>query len=43
MLQNEEDQQANVQAVVRDQFTSLLPTPSTSIQASSPVFHQPYQ
>ena len=43
MLQNEEDQQANFQAAARNQFTSPLPTPSTPIQASSPVYHQPYQ
>ena len=34
MLQNEEDQQANVQAAARDQFTSPPPTPSTPIQAT---------
>ena len=43
MLQNEEDQQANVQAAVRDQFTSPPPTPSTPVQANSSVYHQPYQ
>ena len=39
MLQNEEDQQAHVQAAARDQFTSALPTPSIPIQANSPVYH----
>ena len=43
MLQNEEDQQENVQAIARDQFTSPRPTPSTPIQADSPVYHRPYQ
>ena len=43
MLQNEEDQQTNVLAAARDQFTSPPPTPSTSIQANSPAYHQPYQ
>ena len=42
MLQNEEDQQANIQAAARDQFTSP-PTPLTPIQANSPVYHQSYQ
>ena len=42
MLQNEEDQQANVQAAARDQFTSPPPSTSTPIQANSPVYHQPY-
>ena len=41
MLQNEEDQQANVQAAARDQFTSPPPTPSTPIQANNPIYHQP--
>ena len=35
MLQNEEYQQANVQAAARDQFTSPPLTPSTPIQANS--------
>ena len=39
MLDNEEDQQANVQAAARDQFTSSPPTPSTPIQANSSVYH----
>ena len=39
MLDNEEDQQANVQAAARDQFTSPPPTPSTPIQANSSVYH----
>ena len=43
ILQNEGDQQANVQAAARDQFTSPPPTPSTPIQANSPVYHQSYQ
>ena len=43
MLQNEEDQQANVEAAARDQFTSPPPTPSTPIRANSPVYLQPYQ
>ena len=43
MRQNEEDQQANVQAAARDQFTSPPPTPSTPIQVNSSVYHQPYQ
>ena len=43
MLQNEEDQQANVQTAARDQFTSPPSTPSTPIQANSPAYHQPYQ
>ena len=42
MLQNEEDQQANVQAGARDQFTSPPSSTSTLIQANSPVYHQPY-
>ena len=42
-LQNEDDQQANVQAAARGQFTSPPPTPSTPIQTKSPVYHQPYQ
>ena len=43
MLQNEEDQQANVQAAARDHFTSPPPTPSALIQANSAVYHRPYQ
>ena len=43
MLQNEENQQTNVQAPARDQFTSPQPTPLAPIQANSPVYHQPYQ
>ena len=43
ILQNEEYQQANVQAAARDQFTSPPLTPSTPIQANSPVYHEPYQ
>ena len=43
MLQNEEDQQANIQASARDQFTSPPSTPSSPIQANSPVYHQSYQ
>ena len=43
MIQNEEDQQANVQAGARDPFTSPLPTPSTPIQVNNPACHQPYQ
>ena len=43
MLQNEEDQQANVKVAARDQFTSPPPTLSAPIQANSPVYHQPYQ
>ena len=37
------DQQANVQAAPRDQFTSPPPTPSIPIQANTPVYHQQYQ
>ena len=37
------DQQANVQAAPRDQFTSPPPTPSIPIQANIPVYHQQYQ
>ena len=40
MLQNEEDQQVNIQASARDQFTSPPSTPSSPIQANSPVYHQ---
>ena len=43
MLQNEKDQQVNVQAATRDQFTSSPPTPSILIQADSSIYHQPYQ
>ena len=43
MLQNEEEQQANIQVAEKDQFTSPLPTQSTPIQVNSPVYHQPYQ
>ena len=43
MLQNEEYQQANVQAAARDQFTSPPLTPSAPIQANSSVYHEPYQ
>ena len=39
MLDNEEDQQANVLAAAKDQFTSPPPTPSTLIQANSSVYH----
>ena len=43
MLQNKEDQQANVQAAARDQFTSPPPTTSTPIPANSSLYHQPYE
>ena len=43
MVHNEDDQLVNVQTAARDQFTGPLPTPSTLIQANSPVYHQQYQ
>ena len=43
ILQNEGDQQVNVQAAARDQFTSPPATPLTPIQANSLVYHQSYQ
>ena len=43
ILQNEADQQVNVQAAARDQFTSPLATPLTPIQANSLAYHQLYQ
>ena len=43
----QKDQQANIQAAARDQFTSPpqphFTTPLTPIQVNSPVCHQPYQ
>ena len=42
-LQNEADQQVNVQAAARDQYTSPPATPLTPIQANSLVYHQLYQ
>ena len=42
MLQNEEGQQVNVQAAERDHLTGPPSTPSTPIQANSPIYHQPF-